>query len=58
MVRNKKFPSLTGEFVRWIDDTVFIVSVDGKEILAVRDYWTGDIPAYKHDAEVGGKSNV
>lgn len=57
MVQNKKFPSLKGEFVKWVDEMVFIVSIDGKEILAVKDFWTGDIPAYKNDVKVGVNSN-
>lgn len=46
MVYSKRFPKIQGEFVRWISDTEFIVRIGGTDVLAHRDYWAGDIPAY------------
>lgn len=55
MVRHKIFPKLQGKFVRWINDTEFVVLIGATEILilAHKDYWEGDIPAKSEEpAEV------
>jgi hypothetical protein len=51
MVSNKKFPKIQGEFIRWINDEEFTVLICGKEILAHKDYWEGNIPAKSEETK-------
>ena len=58
MVRNNAHPNLKGEFVRWLNESMFTVVIptrDGPvEMLAHKDYWTGDIPEYEPDVKSDG----
>ena len=51
MVQHKKFPKLQGKFVRWVNDTEFVVLIGATEVLAHKDYWEGDIPAKSEETK-------
>lgn len=41
MIYSKIIPHMCGEFDRWINNEEFIAFVDGREMIAHKDYWYG-----------------
>ena len=53
MLYHKTVQSLKGEFVKWINNDEFIVSVHGEHLIGHKDFWEGDFALpYTHNEDL------